>query len=75
MIQPLLLTAWALSGVGTAAVLTPEPGNRLAWAPIAIVLGPLWAAVASEQLTPRPDPGPVPHRPPTASTTPNPARV
>ena len=51
MIQLLLLAGWALSGVALAGLLTPEPGHRFAWAALAVVLGPLWAAVANELRT------------------------
>ena len=47
MIQVLLLAGWALSGVAVAALLAPE--NRLHWAPMALIFGPLWAAVTLEQ--------------------------
>lgn len=46
MIQIAILVAWALVGVVCAAL----PDRRgLAFAPIAMILGPLWLAVSAEQ--------------------------
>ncbi len=45
----IVLMLW--SGVGVAlAARTAQPGeSRLAWAPIAAILGPLWAPVAIDR--------------------------
>lgn len=49
MTELLLLAAWSGTGVACSA-LRPEPDeSRWAWAPMAAVLGPLWAAVAADQ--------------------------
>ena len=49
MTSILFLAAWTATGVALGAVLTPEPGRRFAWAPYALFLGPLWAAVAIDR--------------------------
>ena len=49
MIELLLLLTWVGIGVASAVALAPRGPGRLAWAPVAAVLGPLWPAVASEQ--------------------------
>ncbi len=49
MTRVLLLLLWCSSGVLFAMALTPRDLGRLAWAPAAAVLGPLWLAVATEQ--------------------------
>lgn len=56
----LFLAAWITIGVALGAVLTPEPGRRFAWAPYALFLGPLWAAVALDR--PLPSDGTAPRR-------------
>lgn len=44
-----LLTAWASIGI-VLAVRTAQPGEpRFAWAPVAMILGPLWAPVALDR--------------------------
>ena len=52
--QLLLLAAWSLCGVIVAGVFTPEPGRRFAWVPMATILGPMWAVIASERATDSP---------------------
>lgn len=81
MIQALLLTAWVLSGVAIAARATPDPANRLGWAPMAVFFGPLWLAVVVEQRSSgrgpgrlRPLPVPVAGRDPSARRSARPAR-
>ncbi len=55
MIELLLLLTWVGIGVASAVALAPRGPGRLAWAPVAAVLGPLWPAVASEQARARVD--------------------
>ena len=51
MIQVSILIAWVAAGVAAAALI-PRPGeSRFAFAPIAMILGPLWLAIAAEQQT------------------------
>lgn len=45
----LFLMLWMVSGLVSAAVLARAGEPRLAWAPVALLLGPLWSAVALEQ--------------------------
>lgn len=45
----ILLALWSFSGVLAALVLGPRATGRLAWAPMASLLGPMWAVVAVEQ--------------------------
>jgi hypothetical protein len=46
----MMIATWMLTGLVCAWV-KAEPGqSRLAWAPMAIVLGPLWLKVATEQV-------------------------
>ncbi len=52
--QLLLLVTWSLCGVIVAGVFTPEPGRRFAWVPMATILGPMWAVIASERTTESP---------------------
>ncbi len=69
----LFLTTWVVTGVALAALLTPEPTARFAWAPMACFLGPIWAAVAAERRL-RPPFSAAGHRPAVATTTAEPAR-
>jgi len=49
MTSLLLLTLWIGTGLALA-VRTAQPGEpKLAWAPIAVILGPLWAPVAFDR--------------------------
>lgn len=45
----MILLAWSLSGVILAASLGPRATCRLAWTPVAVILGPMWAFVAVDQ--------------------------
>lgn len=45
----MILLMWSLSGVIAAASLGPRATGRMAWTPVAAMLGPLWAFVALEQ--------------------------
>ena len=45
----MILLMWSLSGVIAAFWLGPRATSRMAWAPVAALLGPLWAFVAVEQ--------------------------
>ena len=49
MTSALLLTAWVSSGVFTAARIGLPNESKWAWAPVAMILGPLWYSVAQEQ--------------------------
>lgn len=49
MTRPLMLAIWVVCGLAAAALLAPPGTPRLAWAPIAVILGPLWVLVALEQ--------------------------
>jgi len=49
MMQVALLLSWMVIGIAVAAVRRAPDEPRLAWAPIAAVLGPLWLVVASER--------------------------
>jgi len=45
----LVLAMWASIGV-VLAIRTAQPGEpRFAWAPVAMILGPLWAPVALDR--------------------------
>ena len=55
MIELLILLTWVGIGVASAVALTPRGPGRLAWTPVAAILGPLWPAVASEQARARVD--------------------
>lgn len=49
LISLFVLTLWAAIGVALA-VRSAQPGEpRFAWAPVAIILGPLWAPVALDR--------------------------
>ncbi len=49
VIELMMIAAWMLTGL-VCSWAKAEPGQpRLAWAPMAIVLGPLWLKVAAEQ--------------------------
>ena len=49
MASALFLTAWASSGVATAACCASPGQSKWAWAPMAMILGPLFHSVAAEQ--------------------------
>ena len=52
MIGILVLTCWFAAGL-TATAIRPQPGQpRLAWAPLAIIFGPLWLLIAYELQAP-----------------------
>lgn len=53
MINVVLLLLWCSSGAVTAMAMTPREVGRLAWVPTAVIFGPLWLAVATEQRGPR----------------------
>jgi len=49
IISFLVLTLWIAIGI-VLAVRTAQPGEpRFAWAPVAMILGPLWAPVALDR--------------------------
>jgi hypothetical protein len=45
----LVLAAWNAIGLLLAVRLAQPHEHRLAWAPIAVILGPLWAPVAIDR--------------------------
>lgn len=48
MIPLVALVAWAGCGALAAYVLSPSP-QRWGWMPMAVFMGPFWAAIAAEQ--------------------------
>ena len=54
MINVVLLMAWMLSGILAAVALAPDRESRWQLAPLGLILGPLWAAIALEQRARRP---------------------
>lgn len=49
MTSALLLAGWIVSGVALAGVFAHETESRWAWAPMAVVFGPLWYLIARDQ--------------------------
>ena len=49
MINVVLLVAWILTGILAVNVLAPNRGTRWQLAPLGMVLGPMWIAIALEQ--------------------------
>ncbi len=56
VIELMMIATWMLTGLVSAWVKAAPGQSRLAWAPMAIVLGPLWLKVAAEQDELRPEP-------------------
>jgi len=44
-----LLLSWMVVGIAAAMMRPHVDEERLAWAPIAMVLGPMWLVVSSER--------------------------
>ncbi len=49
MISMLILVAWMASGFAATFLVRADRTAPLQWAPMAVILGPLWAAVAVDQ--------------------------
>ena len=49
MINLMVLAIWSGTGVVIAAALTGPSEPNWAWAPLAVVFGPLWILIATEQ--------------------------
>lgn len=49
MVQLLFLSLWMASGLATAVALPERGESRLAWTPMALILGPQWLGVASDR--------------------------